>query len=619
MMRFSVLQSGHLWRGAAIAVIAGFGAGCSSDFSRFAPTSNDYTGSINQQQIIHKQAAPARQDFPSHIPLAQVSQSAPSYDYRNAPVGQPMYTGSVGADGTIRSTVSNASGEIQRKALAPVGAAGVALTVGAGKLKAGATNTMSAARRAVTPTPLSVDEELIEPVAAVKKKVAAVDETVTGTVSKAKSATEIARQPMPDVKSVATEALSNEVAKKAAPVVAAAKTTKDGWTKTGGTWVTAREGETVYNLAKRYGVPANAIIETNGMASASALKAGDKVIIPTYVFSSTAKAPAQAANPEVGEIKTSRTTAPEIPAEKIPVPGREPSREQVAVLPSVPQVKAKKVDTATTASVSADAAAKAEQPGIKVLSKKVASAKGGDYTVASGDTLYVIAKKNGTTVDALKAANGMSDGKLKIGQKLKLPATGAVVAAAAPAKAAQSAKLPVVDPITTGSAAVATPKKAPVIQPMPTQEPVAKPTKSVIEEAEKDTSAAPGSTGISKLRWPVKGRTLTGYGQADAGKVNDGVDISVPNGTPVKAAENGVVIYAGTGLKDFGNTVLVRHDNGLVTVYGHAGNILVKRGQTIKRGQEIAKSGMSGNTKVPKLHFEVRKDSKPVNPITFLE
>jgi murein DD-endopeptidase MepM/ murein hydrolase activator NlpD len=145
------------------------------------------------------------------------------------------------------------------------------------------------------------------------------------------------------------------------------------------------------------------------------------------------------------------------------------------------------------------------------------------------------------------------------------------------------------------------------------------PSSAVIEEAEKDTVAAPNATGISKLRWPVRGRTLVGYGQADAGKANDGIDISVPNGTPVKSAENGVVIYAGTGLKDFGNTVLVRHDNGLVTVYGHNGDISVKRGQTVRRGQELAKSGMSGNTKVPKLHFEVRKNSKPINPATELE
>jgi murein DD-endopeptidase MepM/ murein hydrolase activator NlpD len=97
------------------------------------------------------------------------------------------------------------------------------------------------------------------------------------------------------------------------------------------------------------------------------------------------------------------------------------------------------------------------------------------------------------------------------------------------------------------------------------------------------------------------------------------VNISVPEGTPIKAAENGVVIYAGNGLKEFGNTVLVRHANGLVTVYGYAKDIEVKRGQTIKRGQELGKTGISTAAKVPMLHFQVRKDSAPVNPATYLE
>src|SRR5690606_7507598 len=116
----------------------------------------------------------------------------------------------------------------------------------------------------------------------------------------------------------------------------------------------------------------------------------------------------------------------------------------------------------------------------------------------------------------------------------------------------------------------------------------------------------------------VRGRVISPFGTG-GGKPNDGIDISVPEGTSVKAAENGVVIYAGDGLKDFGNTVLVRHESGLVTVYGHANELKVKRGDTVKRGQEIASSGMSGSTTVPKLHFEVRKDSAPVDPVSFLE
>ncbi|MBE0693674.1 MAG: M23 family metallopeptidase, partial [Aquamicrobium sp.] len=122
-----------------------------------------------------------------------------------------------------------------------------------------------------------------------------------------------------------------------------------------------------------------------------------------------------------------------------------------------------------------------------------------------------------------------------------------------------------------------------------------------------------------KMRWPVRGRVISGFGGASGGKANDGIDIAVPAGTPIKAAENGVVIYAGDGLKEFGNTVLVRHENGLVTVYGHASELKVQRGQKVRRGEDIALAGMSGSADTPKLHFEVRKDSSPVNPVTYLE
>lgn len=168
------------------------------------------------------------------------------------------------------------------------------------------------------------------------------------------------------------------------------------------------------------------------------------------------------------------------------------------------------------------------------------------------------------------------------------------------------------DPVVT-SGTVAPQKPAETAQP---QAAAYAPAQSV-ESAVKDGAAvAPGSTGVGKMRWPVRGRVISNFGSAQSG---DGIDISVPSGTPVMAAENGVVIYAGDGLKEFGNTVLVRHDDGLVTVYGHASDLKVARGEKVTRGQQIATSGMSGNAQAPKLRFEVRKDSAPVNPTAYLE
>jgi murein DD-endopeptidase MepM/ murein hydrolase activator NlpD len=115
----------------------------------------------------------------------------------------------------------------------------------------------------------------------------------------------------------------------------------------------------------------------------------------------------------------------------------------------------------------------------------------------------------------------------------------------------------------------------------------------------------------------VHGRVIARFGQSPNGQ-NDGIDVAVPQGTPVKAAEDGVVAYAGNELKGYGNLVLIRHGNGYVTAYAHASEILVKRGEAVKRGQVIAKSGETGSVKAPELHFEIRKGATPVDPTELL-
>ena len=141
--------------------------------------------------------------------------------------------------------------------------------------------------------------------------------------------------------------------------------------------------------------------------------------------------------------------------------------------------------------------------------------------------------------------------------------------------------------------------------------------KPVVAEA---PAVKPSETtgGLPTFRWPVRGKVITSYGAKTNGKSNDGINLAVPEGTPVKAAEDGVVAYSGNELKGYGNLVLVRHSNGYVTAYAHASELMVKRGDTIKRGQIIAKSGQSGEVGSPQLHFEIRKGSSPVDPLQFL-
>ena len=130
--------------------------------------------------------------------------------------------------------------------------------------------------------------------------------------------------------------------------------------------------------------------------------------------------------------------------------------------------------------------------------------------------------------------------------------------------------------------------------------------------------AAEATGALPTFRWPVRGRVITSYGAKTNGKQNDGINVAVPEGTPIKAAEDGVVTYSGNELKGYGNLILVRHSNGYVTAYAHASELMVKRGDSIKRGQVIAKSGQSGEVGSPQLHFEIRKGSTPVDPLQFL-
>lgn len=121
-----------------------------------------------------------------------------------------------------------------------------------------------------------------------------------------------------------------------------------------------------------------------------------------------------------------------------------------------------------------------------------------------------------------------------------------------------------------------------------------------------------------KFDWPVKGEILTKFGPAGSGLHNDGINIKVKEGTSVKAAENGVVAYAGNELKGFGNLLLVKHSDGWMTAYAHVQKFLAKRGDIVQKGQIIAKAGKTGNAKETQLHFEIRKGVKAVNPLGYL-
>lgn len=236
------------------------------------------------------------------------------------------------------------------------------------------------------------------------------------------------------------------------------------------------------------------------------------------------------------------------------------------------------------------------------------------HFVNRGDTLASIARKNQISSAELARANGLDpSAKLKLGTKLTVPGAKTAAVAAAPVAAA-----PVAGTLQPVAAAPAPATKMAAAAPVQSAR-LAQATANVEEKpAETPAKAAEATGALPTFRWPVRGKVVTSYGAKTNGKSNDGINLAVPEGTPVKAAEDGVVAYSGNELKGYGNLVLVRHSNGYVTAYAHASELLVKRGDTIKRGQVIAKSGQSGEVASPQLHFEIRKGSSPVDPLQFL-
>jgi murein DD-endopeptidase MepM/ murein hydrolase activator NlpD len=262
-----------------------------------------------------------------------------------------------------------------------------------------------------------------------------------------------------------------------------------------------------------------------------------------------------------------------------------------------------------TAAVAAPAPALATPASKPVAAAPAASSV---HVVNRGDTLLSIARRNHVSAAELAKANNLdTSAKLSLGMKLTVPGakTAAVAPAAQPVLAPPAAALAV--PATRVAAAAGAPQSARLAQATTKVEeaPAAEPAKATDATA---TGALP------TFRWPVRGKVITTYGAKTNGKANDGINLAVPEGTPVKAAEDGVVAYSGNELKGYGNLVLVRHSNGYVTAYAHASELMVKRGDTIKRGQIIAKSGQSGEVGSPQLHFEIRKGSSPVDPLQFL-
>ena len=227
---------------------------------------------------------------------------------------------------------------------------------------------------------------------------------------------------------------------------------------------------------------------------------------------------------------------------------------------------------------------------------------GGRYhTVRQGESGIAIARAYGVEWSRTVTANALTEPYvLRVGQRILIPGTPAGSTSLAERAAAFTLD---VDDILTGGEPAPARNQAPA-------RPVTTPRRVLPSSA---LVAAPAQLRGGFL-WPVDGRVVKRFGPGASGERNDGIKIAVPVSTPIHAAADGVVAYAGAGIAALGGLVIVKHGGGWTSVYGHASRLLVRRGQAVKQGQTVALSGDTGFADRPEVHFELRKGRAPVDP-----
>ncbi len=245
-----------------------------------------------------------------------------------------------------------------------------------------------------------------------------------------------------------------------------------------------------------------------------------------------------------------------------------------------------------------------------------------NHTVSANETLYSVARKYGVSYLQLARWNGLDQNAgLRAGQVLALKAD----AAAKPRRVARLKEG--ASRTDSGSNGLWVAEQPKSVQRKVSKPRVAEPKVAVIKvkpvrikkvQTRKVVKKAALKVKKGGFRWPVRGRIITKFGPMANGKNNDGVNFAVPMGTEVKAAENGVVAYAGSELKGYGKLVLIRHANNFVSAYAHNSALKVKRGDRIKRGAVVALVGKTGDVTHPQLHFELRKGAKPIDPTQYM-
>jgi murein DD-endopeptidase MepM/ murein hydrolase activator NlpD len=251
---------------------------------------------------------------------------------------------------------------------------------------------------------------------------------------------------------------------------------------------------------------------------------------------------------------------------------------------------------------------------------RASAAAGQIVVVGQGDTLHTVARRYGVTLPALIASNGLKPPYFIVpGQRLVLPAPGRHIVESGDTLFDISRKYGI-DMASLARANNLTGSFLIVVG----QQLVLPASARVAAPAQGDRPAVaalpdPAPLAGGRFAWPLRGTVIEEFGAKGGGIRNDGINIQAVAGDSVLAAENGVVAYAGNELPGLGNLLLIRHSDGWVTAYAHNDQLLVRRGDTVNRGQRVATAGSSGSVRAPQLHFEIRLGSEAVNPLEYLD
>lgn len=344
--------------------------------------------------------------------------------------------------------------------------------------------------------------------------------------------------------------------------------------------VVAGPESTVYGIAYENGARTRDVITANGLKPPYVLTAGQVLIIPSpqeHVVGpgETPKSIAEDYGVDVDVLTQENEIAVVRPGETLSIPSRDTTSMAKALQPPVDNISTSSLDPLPSVRPAPPTAGNG----------RASSASGG---ALPNDLAAEIAREKGESVDASKP---MLMGNLTQRN------------AGAPTAATTSLREEEVEEKPKKEVKKAEKKKTP---------PKGEKEKAKPVSAKEDKTEAPKQPQFS---WPVQGTVIRKF---SPGK-NDGIKIKVADGTDVAAAAAGDVLYAGSELKGFGNLLLLKHKDGWVTAYAHNSSLLVKKGDKVKQGQVIAKSGKTGDAKEPQLHFEIRKGKQPVDPLTQLE